>query len=56
MLKLKLQYFGQLIQRADSLEKILMLEKTERGGEGGQQKGGPNHWMDLKAALGPEKV
>ena len=29
MLKLKLQYFGHLIQRADSLEKILMLEKIE---------------------------
>ena len=29
MLKLKLQYFGHLMQRADSLEKILMLEKIE---------------------------
>ena len=29
MLKLKLQYFGHLKQRADSLEKTLMLEKTE---------------------------
>ena len=29
MLKLKLQYFGNLMQRADSLEKTLMLEKTE---------------------------
>ena len=29
MLKLKLQYFGHLMQRADSLEKTLMLEKTE---------------------------
>ena len=29
MLKLKLQYFGHLMQRADSLEKILMLGKTE---------------------------
>ena len=29
MLKLKLQYFGRLMQRADSLEKTLMLEKTE---------------------------
>ena len=29
MLKLKLQYFGQLMQRADSLEKILMLGKIE---------------------------
>ena len=34
MLKLKLQYFGHLIQRADSLEKTLMLGKIEgrRGG------------------------
>ena len=29
MLKLKLQYFGHLVQRADSLEKTLMLEKIE---------------------------
>ena len=29
MLKLKLQYFGHLMRRADSLEKILMLGKTE---------------------------
>ena len=29
VLKLKLQYFGHLMQRADSLNKILMLEKTE---------------------------
>ena len=29
MLKLKLQYFGHLMQRADSLEKILMLEESE---------------------------
>ena len=32
MLKLKLQYFGHLMQRADSLEKTLMLGKTEAGG------------------------
>ena len=31
MLKLKLQYFGHLIQRANSLEKSLMLVKIERG-------------------------
>ena len=31
-LMLKLQYFGNLMQRADSLEKILMLGKTEGGG------------------------
>ena len=33
MLKLKLQYFGHLMQRTDSLEKILMLGKIEGGGE-----------------------
>ena len=31
MLKLKLQYFGHLMRRADSLEKTLMLEKIEGG-------------------------
>ena len=34
MLKLKLQYFGHLMRRADSLEKTLMLGKIEVGGEG----------------------
>ena len=34
MLKLKLQYFGYLMQRADSFEKILMLERLRAGGEG----------------------
>ena len=34
MLKLKLQYFGHLMQRTDSFEKTLMLGKTEGGGEG----------------------
>ena len=34
MLKLKLQYFGHLIQRTDSLEKTLMLRKLKAGGEG----------------------
>ena len=34
MLKLKLQYFGHLIQRIDSLEKTLMLEGIEAIGEG----------------------
>ena len=36
MLKLKLQYFGHLMRRSDSLEKILMLGKTE----GGRRRGG----------------
>ena len=34
MLKLKLQYFGQLMRRTDSLEKTLMLGKIEGGVEG----------------------
>ena len=34
ILKLKLQYFGHLMQRADMLEKILMLRKIEGRGEG----------------------
>ena len=33
MLRLKVQYFGHLVQRADSLEKTLMLGKTEGQGE-----------------------
>ena len=41
MSKLKLQYFGHLMQRADSLEKTLMLEKTEAGG--GRQR---MRWLD----------
>ena len=39
MLKLKLQYFGHLMQRADSFEKILMLGKTEG------RKEGQDGWM-----------
>ena len=42
MLKLKLQYFGCLMQRTDSFEKILMLGKIE-GGRRGQQK---VRWLD----------
>ena len=34
MLKLKLQYFGHLMQRSDSFEKTLMLGKLKAGGEG----------------------
>ena len=41
MLMLKLQYFGHLMQRADSLEKTLMLEKSE--GRSGQQR---MRWLD----------
>ena len=43
MLKLKLQYFGQLLQRADSFEKILMLGKIEGRGSRGQQR---MRWLD----------
>ena len=42
MLKLKLQYFGYLIWRANSLEKTLMLEKTEGRKRRGQQR----RWLD----------
>ncbi|XFF81491.1 hypothetical protein AB1E18_007710 [Capra hircus] len=38
MLKLKLQYFGHLMQRTDSLEKTLMLGKTEGRRRRGQQR------------------
>ena len=38
MLKLKLQYFGHVIQRTNTLEKTLMLEKTEGGRRRGRQR------------------
>ena len=38
MLRLKLQYFGHLIRRTDSLEKTLMLGKTEGGRRRGRQR------------------
>ena len=43
MLKLKLQYFGHLIQRTDSLEKTLMLERIEGRRRRGQQR---MRWLD----------
>ena len=43
MLKLKLQYFGHLMQRANSLEKTLMLGKTEGRRRRGQQR---MRWLD----------
>ena len=43
MLKLKLQYVGHLIQRADSLEKTLMLGKIEGRRRRGRQK---KRWLD----------
>ena len=43
MLKLKLQYFGHLMQRTDSLEKTLMLGKIEGGARWGRQR---IRWLD----------
>ena len=43
MLKLKLQYFGHMTQRTDSLEKTLKLGKIEGGGRRGQQR---LRWLD----------
>ena len=43
MLKLRLQYFGYLMRRTDSLEKTLMLGKTEVGRKRGQQR---IRWLD----------
>ena len=43
MLKLKLQYFGHLMQRADSFEKTLMLGKIEGVGRRGRQR---MRWLD----------
>ena len=39
MLKLKLQYFGHLMQRTDSFVKTLMLERLKAGGEGDEMVG-----------------
>ena len=51
MLKLKPQYFGHLMQRADSLEKTLMLGKIEGRRRRGQQRmrwlDGITDWMDM---------
>ena len=46
MLKLKLQYFGHLMQRADSVRKTLMLEKIEGRRRRGQQR---IRWSDVIA-------
>ena len=43
MLKLKLQYFGHLMRKTDSLEKTLMLRKIEGGRRRGQQR---IRWLD----------
>ena len=51
MLKLKLQYFGHLMRRADSLEKTLMLGKIESRRRRGRQRmrwlDGITDWMDM---------
>ena len=48
MLKLKLQFFGHLMRRADSLEKTLMLGKTEGRRRRGQQR---LRWLDGTTGL-----
>ena len=47
MLKLKLQYFGHLMQRTDSLEKTLMLGKIEGGRRGRQRM----RWLDASTDM-----
>ena len=59
VLKLKLQYFGHLIQRADSLEKILMLGKTEGRRRGWQRMRwlhSITDWMDMSLSKLQEMV
>ena len=52
MLKLKLQYFGHLMRTADSLEKILMLGKTEGRRRKGQQRMTWHHQLNGKQIPG----
>ena len=47
MLKLKLQYSGHLMQRADSLERTLMLGRLRAGGEGAGTQHGITDSMDM---------
>ena len=60
MMKLKLQYFGHLIRRTDSLEKTLMLEKIEGRRRRGQQRirqlDGITDSMDISLSRFPELV
>ena len=55
MLKLKLQYFGYLMPRADSLEKTLMLGKIEGRRRSGQQRmrwlDGVTHSLDMNLSM-----
>ena len=60
MLKLKLQYFGHLMQRTDSLEKALILGKIEgmrrRGRQRMRQLDGITDWMDMSLSKLQELV
>ena len=53
MLKLRLQYFGYLMRRADSFEKPLMLEKTEGRRRRGRQR---MRWLDGIKARASRRV
>ena len=46
MMKLKLQYFGFLMERTDSLKKTLMLGKWEEKGMTEDEMVGWHHWLD----------